>query len=366
MKYLKIYIVLSFVFILLNCSESTGDIYLPYGTSQEFQFRHSDINILGRIDASVPVQKSVYFLNEGAEVSFYIKGTDGIKDSMARNRLENKGDFNIEIPVKSIELKDGYNKVRIVIIDSTGAMHRETISFSWNPAPVTLPLDLSDISGVTKIQEIGQVVNGIFDVDPVNNCIKCREPVVMDALLLLGSPYGSQEATYSVRFYEDNSTHFLGLSEFFAGHEAAEPPIGIKPGWSSAGLATIRPNAEKSAQIWLAWGDLLNSPKKWVVKTTPAVKFDIKYGEVYRVRHQVLFENGINRARFWIWRIEEDEPENWLCEENDDIIPADKIKFNRASFGLFQFHGKPTEWFDIKIIPVNKRGVIFYLSVNTF
>ncbi len=237
-------------------------------------------------------------------------------------------------------------------MDETGKKYKQNMSFTWNPAPVPMPLDLSDLSGVKNIQQIAQAVNGIFDIDPANNVIKSRKPVASDALLLLGSPYGSQEATYSVRFH-DSSGIFLGLSDFFTGHEAAEPPIGIKPGWSSAGLATIRPSTGESAQIWLAWGDLLDSPRKWVVKTEPPVKFDIKYGRIYRVRHQVLFENGINRARFRIWAIEEDEPEYWLCEENDEAVPNNKIRFNRASFGLFQYYGKPAEWFDIKTRLIN-------------
>ena len=89
------------------------------------------------------------------------------------------------------------------------------------------------------------------------------------------------------------------------------------------------------------------------MKTDPPVRFDIKYGQVYRVRHQVLFEDGIDRARFRIWPAGEDEPENWLCEENDADISDDKIKFNRASFGLFQYNGKPTEWFDITVRSLN-------------
>ncbi len=75
MKNSIILVLLSFIFALFNCSEFTEDIYLPYGIRQEFQFRHNDINILGHFNAPVPVQKSVYHLNQGPEVSFYVKGT---------------------------------------------------------------------------------------------------------------------------------------------------------------------------------------------------------------------------------------------------------------------------------------------------
>lgn len=348
MKIRIVLLLLSLLIALTECSKSPNIITLHYGTEQVFQFRHSDINILGRIDTVFQVQKSVYSLNKGEEVSFYIKGTDSTSDRISQNRLTSNGDFNIEIPIDSPDLKEGLNNLRIIIVGSDNQNHTQTMSFTWDSAPVTMPLDLTDLSDVINIQDIGQAVNGTFEIDHTRNIIKTREPVGKDVLLLLGSPNGSQEATYAVRFYE-GSRAFLGLSDFFAGHEAAEPPIGIKPGWSSAGLATLRPNKEESAQIWLAWGDLLGSPEMWVVKTDPPIAFDFTYGRVYRVRHQVLFENGINSARFRIWPDGEQEPEEWICQESDADIPDSKIKFNRASFGLFQFFGKPTEWFDIRV-----------------
>ena len=84
MKKSIILVLLSFIFVTFNCNEFTEDIYLPYGIRQEFQFRHNDINILGYFNAPVPVQKSVYHLNQGSEVLFYVRSTISIKDSISR------------------------------------------------------------------------------------------------------------------------------------------------------------------------------------------------------------------------------------------------------------------------------------------
>ncbi|NIA21571.1 MAG: hypothetical protein GWP05_06320 [Anaerolineaceae bacterium] len=139
----------------------------------------------------------------------------------------------------------------------------------------------------------------------------------------------------------------MGLSEFFAGHEAGSPRIGINPGWSSAGLATLRPGG--GAQAWLAWGDLLSRPEVWVVKTDPPRPFPATIGCDYRVRHQVIFAKGVNRVRFRIWPDGRHEPDTWLCDEADAPIPDTFTKWTGGSFGLFQNEGLSTEWFDIYV-----------------
>ena len=328
---------------------TTGSISLVYGNQQKFKYRHADINVLGSVDGPAPYQRSVYQLNDGAETYFYVKSTSKEWDEISRNRLNSKGDFNIEIPVSDSELKIGSNRLNINIVDSAGTTHQMEMEFRWDAEPVSLPLDLRNLSKVKDLQDIGQIVNGAFELDTAMNLIRTRSPVGKDVLLLLGSPGKSQEAVYSVKFGDTTNCIFIGLSDFFAGHESANPAIGIKPGWSSAGLATIRPDQARSAQIWLAWGDLLDSPEKWVVKTDPPKPLAYELSTVYRVRHQVWFRDGINMARFKVWRSGEKEPDQWLCEDDDSEVPDDKIKFTKGSFGLFQFGGGSTEWFDIYV-----------------
>lgn len=116
--------------------------------------------------------------------------------------------------------------------------------FAWDPTPVTLPIELTDLSKLSDIQSIGQVVDGRFAVDPERNAIVSVTPVVPDALCLLAAPTASQEATYRIEFADISKAKYLGLSDFFVRHEEEEPPIGIKPGWSTAGLATVRFDGE--------------------------------------------------------------------------------------------------------------------------
>ncbi len=341
-------ILLSFLFPLsANCQTKSGQIHLHYDLHQQFKYRYRDINILGTTNVSLPVKDAFCNINNGHKKSFYIKGTDADKDKISRNRLQAPGDFNIEIPIATEELIPGLNEMAICIEDALNEEHRFKMDFTWDPSPVDLPLDLVDLSDFESVQQIGQVVDGNFIIDHDRNVIRAKAPVGKDVLLLLGSPYGSQEAFYKVRFTSLGGA-FIGLSDFFAGHEKACADIGIKPGWSTSGLATVR-GTDESACAWLAWGDLLDSPKKWVIQTTPPAKFHIETGKTYYVRHQVIFKNNINTCRFRIWSVYEKEPDDWLCIENDKSVPDNMIKFSEGIFGLFQYEGQPTEWFDIHL-----------------
>ena len=191
------------------------------------------------------------------------------------------------------------------------------------------------------------MINGAFDLDRTQNVIRSRAPVAPDALLLLGSPHGSQEATYAVRFLDFMGAKWLGLADFFAGLEEGAPPRGIKVGWSSAGMAAL--SARGEARSFIAWGDHSGRPEEWAIATDPPARVQIERNVLYRVRHQVAFVHGITRVRFRIWPAHAPEPTSWLCEEQDAKVPADLPRHRAASFGLFQHMGMPIEWSDILV-----------------
>jgi hypothetical protein len=171
--------------------------------------------------------------------------------------------------------------------------------------------------------------------------------VVPDALLVLGAPHASQEATYTVRFTAFEGVKWLGPSDFFAGFEDKEPAIGVKTGWSSAGMIALNPAGE--ARCFLSWGDHSNTSREWVVVSEPPARLAIAPGAAYAVRHQVRFEGGVDRCRFRIWRAGKREPEGWLCEESDQRLAPHLPRHRAASFALFQHSGAAIEWSDIRV-----------------
>jgi hypothetical protein len=334
-------------------------ITLTYGTRQRFRYRTYDLNFHGRLSRPVvPVREATWSLNGSAPVAFYVESvpdpgidwTYEYKDSPSVNRLKDAGDFNVEVPVATPELRAGANELRIRIVDGAGVEEQVAVAFDWDPTPLPAELDLTDVTGFEHIQELGQAVDGAFDLDRDQNLIRSRGPVYVDSLLVLGSPHGSQEATYQVRFTDLTKVKWLGPSDFFAGHAGPTPPIGIKPGWSTAGMMALSPRNE--ARGFLAYGDHVGTDQEWVVQTAPPVRFIVEARVDYRVRHQVEFRDGVDHDRFKIWPVGDSEPDEWLVEEDDSAIPADHPKYTECSFGLFQHSGFPIEWSDIRVRPL--------------
>lgn len=379
------------------------DIRLVYGHRQRFRARVSDLHVLGRVRvAAYPLVSATYRLNDGAPHPFYVEPPGGedvdwrfqYKASPARLRLPVEGAFAVEVPADAPDLRPGENGLTILVEDAAGARSRADVRLTWDPEPVPLPLDLADLSSFDDIQAVGQVVNGAFELDRARNAIRTVGPVAPDALLVLGSPHASQEATYGVVFAEPERGKYLGLSDFFVRHEAEAPPIGIKPGWSTAGLATVtygwRPGSppevralgpgesfdawaaaggpagaarmvtERSgethplgqARAWISYGDNTRQGGRWLVKTDPPAELPIEAGVVYRVRHRVELAGGVNRARFRVWRDGMPEPSAWLCDVDDGGVDRGLPRFERASFALFQHTGPPTTWLDIRVRPL--------------
>ena len=329
------------------------------GNNQEFKYRLDDITILGRVhNAAFPIRRSTWRLNGGQSSGFYIDSVPNIllragqsgawhatfidwrveyKESKAGLRLRDLGQFNIEIPADSPSLRTGGNELTVEVEDFGKNVTASVMRFSWDPNPVTLPLDLTDLRARSSIQEVGQCVNGLFELLASQGTIRAVTPVAPDALLLLGSPFGSQEATYRVTFADPGESKYVGLSDFFVRNEAEEPPIGIKPGYSTAGLATIKFNDQ--ARSWISFGDNSHRREGWLVCTEPPASFHAVAEVPYRVRHQLDMEGDVTRTRFRIWPEGTKEPASWLCDIDNATVDPALPRFRKASFGLFQHTG---------------------------
>jgi hypothetical protein len=347
----------------LRTGHDSQKIVLAYGTRQAFRYRCEDINILGFTALMLPVRRAEWRLNGGPPINVYVERQVTAAEpaqfpwgarTPAVNRLRDlPGHFNIEIPTRSPHLCSGLNQIVIRIEGDDGEPAELEAEFSLEPTPVGLPLDLSDFRVATSVQEIGQVVDGLWDIDQDRNVITTRGPVAHDALLLLGGPHRSQEATYNVVFSAPLQGDFLGLSDFFVRHDEQQENLGIKPGYSTAGLATLKPDG--TAQCWAAMGDnTWDKDWSWVRISTP-VFVAVTAGMVYAVRHQVIFDGGISLGRFRIWPAERPEPKRWLCSVHTPPLSTGLPRPTSATFGLFQHQGNPTQWSNVLVRAIEAR-----------
>jgi hypothetical protein len=336
-------------------------IVLSNGNRQKFRYHCEDIQIPGFTTLALPVRRSEWQLNGGSCVHFYVEPQAtgpaqypfGAR-TPAVNRLRDlPGHFNIEIPANSPQLRPGNNQIAIAIEGDDARRAKLDAEFSWDPNAVGLPLDLTNLNKMASIQDIGQVVDGFWYLDRDRNAVSTRAPMAHDALLLLGAPHASQEATYNVVFSAPLYGYFIGLSDFFVRHDEQLPNLGIKPGYSSAGLATL--TAAGFAQSWAAIGDITSDKEwSWVRKSSPAF-VPPATDTVYAVRHQVIFDGGVSLTRFRIWAAERPEPENWLCRIDTTSLSPELPRAVAASFGLFQNYANPTQWSNIQLRAIEDK-----------
>lgn len=329
-----------------------------YGFRQKLRYRLADLTFPGVVNGlRTPPEHAATQLNGGEVRPLYVEavhddGVDwlnGYKKTPGELRCRHFGEFCVEISCDDPALRSGPNRLEIAVT-AEGSEARRQIVFDWDPMPLSPTVDLSDLSHFNSIQEVGQVVNGAFDLDGPANLIRSRAPVAPDALLVIGSPGQSQEASYQVRFTEPHHSKWLGLSDFHAGMVEGVPPRGIKVGWSSAGMAVAMPTG--GARSFIAWGDHSGSDDEWAIATNPPVEIPIERGRLYRVRHQILLTDDVNRVRFRIWPDGQAEPDHWLCDEHDGQLPRHLPRHTGASFSLFQHMGMPIEWSDIRLRPM--------------
>jgi hypothetical protein len=332
------------------------EVRLPYGTRQRFRRRTADITIRGTLErAGFPVAAAWFRLNDGPRHDLYVeqepdRDTDWVnayKATPAELRCREQGEFCVEIANNDAGLRVGANDVVLAFRDSAADKAEVSLHFDWDPEPLPLPLDLRDLRRFASLQDVGQVVNGAFDLDHHLNVIRSRSPAAPDALLVLGSPHGSQEATYGIRFLELSGAKWLGCSDFFAGMTQGVPARGIKVGWCSAGMAALSPS--DGARAFIAWGDHSGDPREWAIATHPAASVRIERHVLYRVRHQITLQDSNHRVRWRIWPDHEAEPASWTCMEESAKVPGHLPRHQAASFALFQHMGHSIEWSDIVV-----------------
>lgn len=325
-----------------------------YGTEQRYRRSTRDITIRGQVETALhPLAAAIFTLNGGMPRPLYVEEipddgvdwTTGYKDTPAELRCRDQGEFCIEIDVDDPALEPGRNRVDVRMTGADGREAAAVMHFEWNQEPSRFPIDLRDLSGVRHVQDIGQVVNGAFDIDHDVNVIRSRAPVAPDALLLVGAAGRSQEATYAVKFLDPNGAKWLGCGDFYAGMVDGVPPRGIKVGWSSAGMAALSP--VDGARAFLAWGDHSGDPHEWAIATNPASPVAVRAHTLYRVRQRISMHEGEHRVRWRLWPADASEPAEWLCDEDTGKLPAHLPRHEDATFGLFQHFGLPVEWSDI-------------------
>ncbi len=304
-----------------------------YGETQNFGQKGTPqewVNILGNVTGATDLS---YTLNNGPEQDLSI-GPDG-------RRLQNAGDFNIELPVGV--LNDGANTVLIKALGG-GSQDTQVVTVNYDagnewPLPYT-----ADWGSLPNIQAGAQVVDGLWALS--GGTLNTVAPGY-DRLVTLGSMnWTDYEVTVPVTIHslsESDQGSGVGIIVRWLGH--FDTGDGSQPvdGWRRLGaLAWYRwaENGNAAFEIRGNGGQDIIEPRG-DVSVEPGVPYIFKLGV-----QSSSFSGNAATYRFKYWPAAESEPPQWLMSATGN--PGEP---NAGSIVLVAHHAN-VSWGDVNVQPI--------------
>ena len=233
-KYSAYFSPVTLLLCLIFMSFSTLEAQAPiinvwYGDTQEFGNNGEPqvwCNIQGNVTDDGTITSFTYSLNGGSTINLSI-GPDN-------RRLENSGDFNIDLDVAN--LLPGANTVLISAIDNDLNESTKTVTINYtenNIWPIPYNVDWSTLNNdITKINDISHVVDGKFELTP--DGIRTAEPGY-DRLIAMGDVTSTNyEVLVPITIHTMPSNGGVGVLLRWKGHtdtpvSCAQPKCGYEP-----------------------------------------------------------------------------------------------------------------------------------------
>ncbi|MGQ4647525.1 Ig-like domain-containing protein [Lyngbya aestuarii] len=155
-----------------------AQIDIWYGLNQTFgQIGQPQdwVNLLGNVYDPDGISSLTYSLNGGSEIPIAV-GVDG-------RRLSSLGDFNIDLAYAALDASPLDDVVKITAIDGLGNVSTETVTVEYESGNSWPEQYSVDWSSVTNIQDVAQVVDGLWTLE--GNGVRTAEPGY-DRLIAIG------------------------------------------------------------------------------------------------------------------------------------------------------------------------------------
>jgi len=283
-----------------------------YGDSQKFGHLGTSqkwANILGNVADPDGVKKLSYTLNDGEEFNLSV-GPDG-------RRLENKGDFNIDILLD--ELENGDNTVIISATDSLDETNSKVVTVQYEKGKKWSYDYLFEWDTVTNIQNVVQVVDGKWEI--TSEGVRTSE-TGYDRLIAIGdTSWNNYEVEIPVTIHQieppisefGGADYGLGLIMRWKGH-TDNPVAGWQPKAGFLPLGEIG---------WFNWPQSnINDTQLNFFNTTKTNRnsFQVDNGVTYIFKFQVYTIPQIGHFyKLKVWPDTDSEPTEWTIENERDI-----------------------------------------------
>ena len=265
------------------------------------------VNVLGNAQDPDGVASVTYSLNGGPELPLSL-GPNG-------NRLENWGDFNVEIAYAG--LPPGLNDVTIRARDNQGNSSQKSVQVNYIDNIIPPTTYSIDWSAVTEVSDVAQIVDGKWSLE--NDGVRSIEPGY-DRLVAIGDlSWDNYEATVEATLnapIERLQAPIIGLAIRWTGHydwDGQQPRLGWHP------LGALM------AYIWLHdfyWGLATwesDGVQSLGTGVTPAPQVGVTY--ILKMRAEPLPSGDIEYS-FKMWPKGQAEPSVWGISYISDQSPV--------------------------------------------
>jgi len=304
-----------------------------YDTDSTIDFGSAGItqkwaNILGNVDFGTNLMLS-YKINDEEEFKALTYGSN----TEFRFRLENKGDFNIEIDRTSLIV--GPNTVEIKAYDGVNPEIIKTVVINYAPANIGIPTSTSPYTvdwnalseNIRNVENIAHIVDGKWIL--TDDGIRTEEDEEgYDRAIAIGDvswPSNNYEVT--VPFIPHTNFSGIGFAVGWQGHEV-DPIKEAQPilGWPAQALAWIRGGTSSQAprlEVLAYKADRSSNPDPgWenVLSGMDIQPFELNQSYMLKSYTKPL-NNGMSEFHVKLWKATEAEPTAWAI--NAEVATRD-------------------------------------------
>lgn len=264
------------------------------------------VNVLGNVLDADGVASLSYSLNDGPSIPLSL-GPD-------EQRLADPGDFNVDIPNSS--LQEGTNTVTITATDEVGDFTDKTVVVNYAPGNVWPDAYAIDWSTVDEIEDVAQVVDGLWQID--GDALRTVQ-VDYDRLVAIGDvTWQDYEAVVPVTIHGFDPEGFgpfsnrpgVGLLMRWRGHlPPGQPQRGFDLG--AIGFYRIGETGTNRLEMWTDDS-----------QTSPALVRDLAFDVIYVFKMQVETLPTAHQYRFKVWEQGQPEPAGWDLVEDQALAEA--------------------------------------------
>jgi hypothetical protein len=254
-------------------------------------------NILGNVSTDINLSSLVYTVNGGLE--------QPLKFGSDSRRLQEKGDFNIEIDYTDLNV--GFNQIEIKAKDSNNQLTRKIVTVNYDPGqywPFPYTANWKSLEDIKEIENIAHVVDGLWTL--TDDGIRTVQSGY-DRSIAIGDATWASDYEVTVPITLHSGFSGIGFAVGWQGHEGVRSP---KIEWPLQALAWIRGPISNATLEILTYGGL----DGWEVVETPDPQQSVSISKnvTYMLKSSSeILSNGKSRFSVKFWKQNDVEPVAW-------------------------------------------------------